>query len=41
MVLSDVLLITMGLLLLAILASGLFRRVAMPYTVMLVLIGLL
>ncbi|MEO5342902.1 MAG: cation:proton antiporter [Gammaproteobacteria bacterium SHHR-1] len=40
MPLSDILLVSMGLLLLAILASGLFRRLALPYSVMLVIIGL-
>ena len=37
---SEVLLIAMGLLTVAILAAGLFRRVSIPYTVLLVVIGI-
>ena len=38
---SEVILISMGLLTLAIIAAGLFRRVSMPYAVVLVVIGIL
>lgn len=40
MALSDTLLISMGLLTIAIIASGLFRKVSIPYTVILVIIGI-
>ena len=40
MALSDIVLVLMALLTLAILAAGLFRRVSIPYTVLLVVIGI-
>ena len=39
MALSEIVLITMGLLALAIVSAGVFRRLPIPYTVMLVVIG--
>ena len=39
MTLSEIILITMGLLALAIISAGVFRRLPIPYTVMLVIIG--
>ena len=39
MALSEIILITMGLLALAIVSAGVFRRLPIPYTVMLVIIG--